>query len=226
MEHLPIEISKTASGLHIHIEGFPDAVKVVQLIEPEATQLADFALHMSDLEFAAECLRNINHVPEEPRVTRQALWQSAVVHFMKCFGSSKARHHQLQAKAIFKGDELGLEVFAYFAGLRHKHFVHDENAYCQSLPVAILNNGTKPYKIEKVVCSNFVVETLEQGNYSNLDLLIEKTLLWVTKKFDAICSALTTKLEAESYEDLFAREAIEYKLPAPDEVGKERKVAR
>jgi hypothetical protein len=220
MEHL--RISETDAGLHI--EGFPDAVKVIRVEGWKAKQLADLALHKWDLEFAAECLNNINRVPKEPRVVSQALWRAAVVHFMKCFGRSHARY-QLDARKIFRGNASALAAFAYFEDLRDKHFVHDENSYCQAIPGAILNNGTKPYKIEKVVCLDLVAETLEQDNYSNLYLLIKTTLLWITDKFDAICSALTAELEAESYEDLLAREAIDYKLPTIDEVGKRRKVA-
>lgn len=224
MENLPIQILKTDTGLHINIEGFPDAVKVIRVDGGKAKQLADLALHKWDLEFAADCLSNINNVPEEPRVISQALWRSAVVHFMKCFGHSKARG-QLNAKTIFKGNKLALENFAYFTDLRNKHLVHDENSYLQAISGAILNNGTKSYKIEKVVCSNFLAETLGQDKYSNFDLLIKTTLLWVTEKSDTICNELTADLEAESYEDLLARGAIAYKLPRLDEVGKTRKAA-
>jgi len=82
MEHL--RISQTDLGLHI--EGFPDAVKVIRVDGPHAKRLADLALHESDLEFAADCVEAINHAPEEPLVLRQALWRAAIVHFMKCFG--------------------------------------------------------------------------------------------------------------------------------------------
>ena len=77
MEHF--EITKTSEGFHI--EGFPDAVKVIRLDGPKAQRLADLALHKADLEFALDCLEQINKVPEQPYVLRQALWRSAVVHY-------------------------------------------------------------------------------------------------------------------------------------------------
>ena len=84
MENL--DLSQRDSSLHI--EGFPDAVKILDIEGPLAKRLADLALHRSDLEFADGCLDAINLAPEEPYVIREALWRSAIVHFMKCSGDS------------------------------------------------------------------------------------------------------------------------------------------
>jgi len=62
MEHFTI--SKTEAGLHI--EGFPDAVKVVVIDGREAKRLADLALHKDDLEFADACLDAIDQAPADP----------------------------------------------------------------------------------------------------------------------------------------------------------------
>lgn len=48
MEYFPIK--QTENGLHI--EGFPDAVKVIRIDGPQSKRLADLALHKADLEFA------------------------------------------------------------------------------------------------------------------------------------------------------------------------------
>jgi len=97
MEHF--EISQQESSLHI--EGFPDAVKVIAVEGGRSKRLADLALHKDDLEFADSCLDAINVSPEEPFVIREALWRSAIVHFMKCFGDSGARF-QLSSVKILK----------------------------------------------------------------------------------------------------------------------------
>jgi hypothetical protein len=218
MEHFAI--SKTESGLRI--EGFPDAVKVVTINGPEAKRVADLFLHKEDLEFADACLDAINQMPENPVVAREALWRSAIVHFMKCFGSSA--RFQLSAAKIYKGEPPeALMGFEYFKDLRNKHFVHDENSCAQSIPGAVLNNGTKSYKIEKVVCFAAIGATLEQGNYGNLKLLIEKARAWVVTEFDSLCERITGLLEQESYEDLLAREAITYRVPTVDEISSSRK---
>jgi len=219
MEHFPI--SQTDAGLHI--EGFPDAVKVIQLKGPHAQRLSDLALHKSDLDVADACLDSLNAVPDESRVVRNALWESAIVHFSKCFGGSKARF-QLSAEKIYKGEPPeAMIAFNYFKSLRNKHVVHDENAYAQSIPGAVLNKGDKKYKIEKIITLNTVANTLEQSNFNNLKLLIVKTRTWIDSEFDNLCDTLTRELEEESYEALLAREPVICRVPTVDEIGKKRK---
>ena len=217
MEHYTI--SKTEAGLHI--EGFPDAVKVVSIDGHEAKRLADLSLHKSDLEFADACLDAINQAPEEPNVIREALWRSAIVHYLKCFGNSV--RFQLAPKKIYKSEPPeALQAFNYFKSLRNKHVVHDENSYAQSIPGAILNNGTKDYKIEKIVCFTAIGSTLEQGNYGNLKLLTQKAKVWVVSEFDTLCERLTANLEKESYDELLVRESITYTAPTVDEIHKSK----
>lgn len=218
MEHLPI--SKNGSGLHF--EGFPDAVKVIAIDGKESRRLADLSLHKADLEFADACLDAINQAPEQSDVIREALWHSAVVHFLKCFGNDA--RFQLPAEKLYKGEPPeALMAFNYFKSLRNKHLVHDENSYAQSIPGAVLNNGTKSHKVEKIVCLMAIGDTLEQGNYGNLKLLIQKARLWVVSEFDALCSRLTADLEKETYETLMAREALTYRVPTVDDVHHARK---
>lgn len=218
MEHYAI--SKTEAGLQL--EGFPDAVKAVKINGPDAKRLADLSLHREDLEFADACLNAINQTPENPIVAREALWRSAIVHFMKCFGTGA--RFQLSAEEIYKGEpKEALMAFEYFKGLRNKHVVHDVNSYAQSIPGAVLNNGTKDYKIEKIVCFAAFGATLEQGNYGNLRLLVEEARTWVVSEFDSLCERLTAVLEEESYDKLLSREAITYRVPTAEDISRTRK---
>jgi len=215
------EISQKDTGMHV--EGFPDAVKVVLIESPDAIRLSDLALHKTDLEFADSCLAAINMVPEEPYVLREALWRSAIVHFLKCFGSSRARF-RLTTDEVLQGEPLeAMEAFKYFKALRDKHLVHDENSYAQSIPGAVLNDGSKGYKIEKIVCLSAASVTLEQESFSNLKLLIGRTRSWVVQEFDKLCQNLTIELENETYADLSARKPMIYKVPTLDELHKNRR---
>jgi hypothetical protein len=212
-------VSKTDAGFHI--EGFPDAVKVVAINGKKSKRLADLSLHRADLEFADACLDAINKAPEEPRVIREALWRSAIVHFLKCFGDGA--RFQLTPEKLYKGEPPeALLAFSYFKSLRNKHLVHDENSYAQSIPGAILNNGKKNYKIEKIVCFTAFSSTLEQGSFSNLKLLIQKARIWVVAEFDSLCEQLTTDLEKEPYELLLARDSLAYSKPTLDAIHSAR----
>jgi hypothetical protein len=151
MEYFPI--TKTAQGFHI--EGFPDAVKVLGISGPKSRRLADLALHKSDLDFALECLTAINQVAEEPYIIRQALWRSAIVHFIKCFSESESRF-SLNPKQVYKNDPGASEPYRYFDSLRNKHLIHDENSYAQCLPGAVLNKKGMDHKIAKIVCLSVI----------------------------------------------------------------------
>jgi hypothetical protein len=214
-----IEFTPTEGGWHI--EGFPEAVKAIKIDGPKATRLAHIALHRADLSFALECVEGINLVSEQPRVNREALWRSAIIHTMKCFGKNRSRF-KLEPKRVYKGNRLALEAFDYFQTLRDKHFVHDENAYSQCLPSAILNKKEATHKIAKIVCTSFQGVTLVQDNYANLQLLISDGLKWLANEFDILCTILTSELEATTYEDLLHREAVTYRAPTLDEIQKPR----
>jgi hypothetical protein len=215
------EISQRDSGLHI--EGFPDAVKVIQIDSPDAVRLSDLALHKADLEFADRCLEAINTVPEEPHVLRESLWRSSIIYFLKCFGNSKARFRLTTDEVLREEPPEAIEAFRYFKSLRDKHLVHDENSYAQSIPGAVLNNGSKDYKIEKIVCFSASSVTLEQGSYGNLKLLIGRSLSWVTQEFDQLCDKLTEVLEKETYATLAARPDLTYTVPTLEELHKNRR---
>lgn len=215
------EITQRDTGLHI--EGFPDAAKVIHIDSPDAVRLSDLALHKIDLEFADRCLEAINLSPEEPSIIREALWRSAIVHFLKCFGNSKARF-RLTSDEVLRGEPPeAKEAFKYFKSLRDKHLVHDENSYAQSIPGAVLNKGDKDYKIEKIVCFSASSVTLVSESYGNLKLLIGRSLQWVTQEFDQLCENLTETLEKVPYTELVARADLTYKVPTLEELHRNRR---
>jgi hypothetical protein len=213
MERFPI--SKTQEGFHI--EGFPEAVKVLRLTGHEAQRLADLALHKADLDFALECLDAVNEAVDEPSVFRRALWSSAIVHYSKCFGSSESRL-SLHPKRIYKADPGASEAFAYFKSLRNKHVTHDENPLAQCLPGAVLNPKAAKYKIAKIVCLSVLGDTLNEANYGNLHLLATQARDWVASQFEAVCDRVAGELEGRAYDELFAMDAPSYAPPTADDV--------
>lgn len=218
MENL--NITKTAGGFHI--EGFPNAVKIIQIDQPQSKKLADLFLHKTDLEFALRSLEEINGVPDQDLFLRQVFWRSAVVHYLKCFGGNKARS-RLNKKEIYKKeDTTAFDAFEYFKNLRHKHIVHDENSYSQCIPGAILNQHNHSYKIEKIVCISATVNSLAQENYNNLHLLITVAMAWAVNEFDALCEILTKELEVKSYDSLLKMQSITYRPPTVDQVKNNR----
>ena len=213
------EIVLTDSG--IHINGFPDATKVIKLSGPKAQQLSELASHRNDLQIALASLEGINGVAPESPFVRQGLWRSAVEQCMKCFSASEARS-RLDPKKVFKGDSEALEVYEYFRNLRNKHIAHDENAYSQCIPGAALNRPNSEHKIAKIVCFSAYAETLDQGNYGNLHKMVTETLSHIDARFEGLCSDLTAELEARSYGELDAMEEMTYSKPELGDIGESR----
>ncbi len=214
-----ISLTKTAEGFRI--EGFPNAIKVVRVTGPETRRLAGLVLHKAYLEFALGCIDAINQLPKASWLPRQALWRSAIVHFMKCFGESEARFSLAPGK-VYQGRTGASEVFDYFKNLRDRHFVHDENSYAQAIPGAVIDKPGMDRKIAKIVCLAVVGDTLNQEDYASLHLLITHAQEWVVLQFDQLAERLTAELEAMSHDELMAMESVTYRAPAVADIGKTR----
>lgn len=186
-------------GKSIVIKNCPNAKCVVKLECVEARRLAGLCQHRWDLQFANDALESINLIPVGKEIVREALWRSAISHYVKCFGSSKARF-QLDVGKTTKGLDRAKEIHGFFCDLRNKTIVHDENPICESTAGAILNDAG----IEAVDCITVFYPTLVQENFSNLMLLIKSTLSFVSVEIDILQGRLVKKYAAMSYEDLSA----------------------
>jgi hypothetical protein len=213
----------TREGESLALHGLPDTVKIIALEGALARHLADLTLHQTDLHFADDCLDAINFAPADLPIIREGLWRSAIVHVMKCFGSSASRS-SLPEKKILKGHspEAAI-VFDYFKNLRHKFIVHDENAWSQAIPCAGLNDGSKEQKVEGIVCLGLTGQTLDEPNYANLKLLIRTSLIWTATQFDEVKLKIKAELEKSSYDDLARRHPPSYRAPQRHEVANKRK---
>lgn len=216
------EISFEYRGNEFVITNMPEGVKAVELKqEGRVRQLADMALHVEDLGFAMECLKRINDFPND-HFLRDGLWRNAITHYIKCFGQSESRS-SLQFEQVYKREpETARICFDFFKSLRNKHVVHDENSYTRCYAGLVLNDGQKPYKIERIICAPVHSETLAQANYGNLHLLIEKAIESVSAKFDSLCEQLTKELEKKSYADLASLPQINIQPAHADDVHKTR----
>jgi hypothetical protein len=213
-----IDIIRGPKGFEIH--GIPDAKHLVQLSDRRAQRAAHLFLHLADLDFADQCLAEIPK-QQEGSIVQQALWRDAIVRYFKCFGSSKARSSLSESK-VLKGDAVGLGIFKEFKSLRDKHLVHDENPYTQCIPAAALNDGTKSYKVEKVVTLGVIGDTLTSEGWSNLKLLIAKARQWADAEYHRLCDEISDELEQVPYEELIKLPSPLYSKPKDGDVHRSR----
>ena len=64
------------------LNGYPTAARAIKLTGKRATKFAHLALHLHDLKFAGECLFQLRSETQFPDIAREALWRSAVVHYL------------------------------------------------------------------------------------------------------------------------------------------------
>jgi hypothetical protein len=187
-----------------------------------ARRLADLALHRNDLKFAGACVEALEQLPEEDDLLAHVLWRSAIVHYFKCFGDSSQRF-QLEPKQVYKGrPHEALAAFEFFKPLRNKHLVHDENAYMQCTIGAAINDGTKPYKVERIVAPVSTFDVRNPENLKNLRLLIKHANEWLTKQFDDLAALIGAELEQLPYSELAATPTVQVQVPTMEDVAKPR----
>jgi hypothetical protein len=220
MEHLQMTRSPTG----VHVEGFPDADRIVRVeTGGDARRLADMGAHLTDLEFARECLRAINETRLDQRIIRTALWRSAIVHFAKCFGDNNARGQLTRAQVYGAKEQNSKLVFDYFINLRRKHVVHDDNGFLQTIPIAVVNKEGVTPRIPKVACATVVADTLDQSHWANLDTLITRAIVYVAEQVDELCARIAIRLEAEDRKSLATYPTFDQlSIPAASDVGSTR----
>ena len=104
--------------------------------------------------------------------------------------------------------------------------VHDENSSTQSAVVAILNDGTKPHKVEAVrsLAISFQMLGGPQGqqNYESFYQVVQRVGHWVGKEFDKLEKQIYAELEKLTYQELSAMPSVTSRVPLTSEVAQRR----
>jgi hypothetical protein len=114
-------------------------------------------------------------------------------------------------------------AFRFFKNMRNKNIAHDENAYLQCLNGIVLNNGKKNYMVERIICTSFRAASLDTGTFSNLILLVNKSLEYVKNHHEKLCELITIELEKKSYSELANYGEVKYIPPDVNKIHKPRK---
>jgi hypothetical protein len=204
----------------IHLNGYPTAERVIRLTGKRATRFAHLALHLHDLQFAGECLEQLRSETHFPDIAREALWRSAVVHYLKCFSDSAARF-SLDSTIIFDRG-IPQQVHQYFRDLRNKHLVHDDNPYLQALPAGIIGRLGDTPKVQEVIVLSMRSDTLTPENLGNLDLLLNTAHHWVQVAFDKAQASARNELEQVDHAELLMREQANVRVPTVEDLSTSR----
>jgi hypothetical protein len=219
MDSLPFTL--TDDG-RFHIDAYPEAVKAVGLTGDHAERLAHLLLHTQDLTFAHDCVATLQITPDKLRVVREALWRAGVIAWSKCFSKSHAGRFRLTRDEIYD-EGIPRDVFAYFIALRNKHFAHDENAFAQAVPGAVIGPPGGEQKVLDVLCLRMHVATASaDADINNFGLLVETALQWVSAEYDMVVNTIRDDLEQCTYEELLALPSMVVHPPNAEDAASRR----
>ena len=214
----PLDITFTDGQMHI--DGYPDAVKVIALQGVDAQRAGELIAHRGDLLFAVECLdRREKYLVDDPQLD-EPLWRSAVAHYIKCFKRSARREKLAIGEILAVESPEATEAHKYFEALRDKHHAHDENNMGIVCVGAILNGAGHHPKLARIVASEVYAVTTDPGTVSTLRQLIECALSWTEVEFEALNTKILNDLEKQPYEALLAQSALQWTVPSPGDIAR------
>ena len=212
-------------GDKVFVDGLPEnAVKVISfagLLPRQSRELSSVTAHRLDLTFARRCLTLINETENDD--IRQALWRSAATHYAKCFAQAKNTNERkpLHPERILEPGE-ARRIHRYFTSLRNKHLIHDVNAWLQVPASAVITAPDTGSNVADIICTTFEGDSLNQPNYNNLWLLIERSLAWIEQESARLCEEIKAELEKIQRETLLSQPDVTYHAPEADDIYKPR----
>ena len=155
----------------VKIKNLPDNVEL--LSAPRAKQeekCYSYVLHNTDIRLAILYLEKALQV--EDSIEKNALFEAAVIRYIKCFTSSKSGRKQLTPSKVYKniqGDSLGCHM--KFKEIRDSYIAHDQNDFLDVRMGIVLQDG----ELKGVVCPPRQATFLYEENISILLTLCKIT---------------------------------------------------
>jgi hypothetical protein len=192
--------SISLGGGSAELDTSPDGAHCVRIEGTDAVRLSHLSMYRDDLTVARSCLDFLGGAASAPPLIRDALWRAAIVHYAKCFGTSRA-HFRLPVRRILP-DPTALVAHQYFLDLRERYVVHDERRYGSVLPGAVIAAPDSAQSVDAVTCVSVFDETLTPTNHRHLDDLVDSTRAWVEEQHGRVTERLLTQLRGLTREQL------------------------
>jgi len=205
----------------IPIEENSGIVKSVEITGINASKLFELALSFDDLEVAWYAIAKAEEIGESDSIVKELLWKSAVLHYIKCFGGDR-RNPLILGEVYGTAVKSATECHEYFKLLRNKFLIHDENVYTMGGVTALINDGTKINKIERIDCNIILSQTSDSQHIDTLKMLISTSLKWVDTSIAKLKEDLRLEFELKSYAELAAYPGLTIRVPLSSEVTKKR----
>ena len=206
---------------HLHIDGYPNANRVVRLASPSAKRLASLRLHQSTLRYCEDAMQELVRMSPISQVAASAMITGVAARYFSCFGKNNSKSvYPLEASQVFKGKQEAKECYLYWRSIRNKHLVHNESEMTSLYSGLVLGSQ---HEIQDVISLHVraMIET-DKEHCQLLFNLIDHTRKHVDSEIEKVLQRVFSEAHAMTPEERAALTPIQYKLPDTGAVEKTR----
>lgn len=177
----------------IKIKNLPDNVELLSAPrEKQEEKCYSYVLHYADIKHAILYLEKALHV-EDP-IEKDALFEAAIIRYIKCFTSSKSGRKQLTPSKVYnniQGDPLGCHM--KFKKIRDSYIAHDQNDFLDVRMGIVLQDD----ELKGVVCPPMQATFLYEENINILLTLCRITYNFILDALDEEIDKIHKKYKDE-----------------------------
>lgn len=203
----------------LHIDGYPNASKLVELDKPIANRLAGLRRHQSVLAWCEKTMQKFGEIFDTQPELAEATFIGIITQFCSCFADDVPC--KLDPSKTFKGKPYAKESFEFIKAIRDKHYVHDQSELTSNKSTLVLRqNGD----VEDILSIRHKIEIWSDRPHAQLLYdLITLTLEVVTHEIDQILPRAFAEVAKMTAEERIGLPEANWTTPRPANVTKKRK---
>lgn len=207
----------------LHVDGYPDARKLVEWPSEIGHRLAGLRLHQSALKFCEDAMQEFGIIKESHPLAAEAALIGIVSRYFSCFGRNEACA-RLNEDQIFHGMPKAKECFEYWKGIRDNHIIHDESELSELRTGIVLGQSSDVLDILSLQARPYLASDKELVQL--LFNLIAHTHKKVLELIDDVLERAFVEVGALTPEQREALPEIRYVVPDSGAVNRTRKARR
>ena len=188
----------------IKVSNLPDDAKLLSVPKDnDDRKYLSYTLHRVDLTYAISFLEQALETTDN--IIKQALFEAAVIRYIKCFTSSKSRRSCLDPSKTYQsvsGDPVGCHKKFY--DIRNTYIAHDEEDFLSIKMGIVLQNN----KMVGVVCPPKHATFSDDENIRILLSLCKHALVFVQNISDKELDRIHTKYKAVDIQTIMTFEEM------------------
>ena len=194
-----VGLLKAEAGLHV--DGYPNAKRVVKWDSKKTERLAVLRVHESSLRFCQAAMQEFLKISPELPIASYAALIGIVAKYFSCFGKNLA-NGPLSPDKVFKGMPEAKECFVYWKKIRDSHFINEEGVLNERVTGIVLGENEEAVDVVNLSVTASVSDFEHQQLLYNL---ISHTLAHVIDDSEALRQSILEdagKLSAEDRKNL------------------------